>query len=48
MRYIEIKIIGRDINSTPTQTVMKYQMPNTIFEFELKIIVNLHSEEKTN
>ena len=48
MSYIAIEKTGGDITSTPFQTVMRDQMPKTIYEVDHKITVSLHPNEETN
>ena len=48
MSYIAIEKTDGDITSNSFQTVMRDQMPKTIYEVDHKIIVNLHPNEETN
>ena len=48
MSDIRIKYIGKDINLTPIEIVMRDENPKTISELNFNIIVNLHPTDGTH
>ena len=48
MSDIRIKDIGKDINLTPIEIVMRYQIPDNTSEPNVNIIVNLHPTDGTH